>query len=263
MQALSAVDIAWWDLKARLLNTSVTELAGQVRSDVPFYGSGGFTSLDDRQLQEQVASWAAVGATAMKIKIGENRGTAVARDLARVRRLAELAGPNVTLMVDANGGYRHGQALRVGRALDELGVEWFEEPVTSDDPGELALLRAQLSCDVTAGEYAAEVDDVRALLPAVDCLQLDATRCGGFTGFLRAAALAQSEHLDVSGHCAPALHSVIGSAVPNLRHVEYFVDHVRVESRLIDGVPAVGGGVLRPDPARPGHGMTVRSAASW
>jgi L-alanine-DL-glutamate epimerase-like enolase superfamily enzyme len=261
MQAMSAVDIARWDLAARVLGTSVAVLAGGPCHDaVPLYGSGGFTDLTDRQLEEQVQWWASVGAPSMKIKIGESWGSRPDRDLRRVRRLRELAGPDVELMVDANGGYRIGEARRVGHELDELGVTWFEEPVSSDEPDGLALLRTQLRCDVTAGEYAADVYEMARLLPAVDCLQLDATRCGGYTGFLRGAALAAAGNLDVSGHCGPAVHAPIGLAVPNLRHVEYFADHARLEPELFDGVPAAHDGALHP--AGPvGHGMAVAAGA--
>jgi L-alanine-DL-glutamate epimerase-like enolase superfamily enzyme len=164
-------------------------------------------------------------------------------------------------MVDANGGYRVGQARRVGHDLDELGVTWFEEPVSSDDPDGLALLRRTLRCDVAAGEYAADLYDAAALLPAVDCLQLDATRCGGYTGFLRGATLAAAHNLDVSAHCAPALHAPIAVAVPNLRHVEYFADHARLEPELFDGVARAEAGALHLVPAALGHGLTVAAGA--
>lgn len=258
MQAISAVDMAWWDLKARLLDSSLVDLFGRCRDAVPIYGSGGFTTLDEEQLRGQVDWWKSVGATNMKIKIGESWGQCPDRDLARVRQLREFAGNGVELMVDANGGYTVGQAVRVGAALDELGVIWFEEPVSSDDVEGLRVVREALRCDVTAGEYAADLYDVRALLPVVDCIQLDATRCGGYTGWLRAAALAQSHNLQVSAHCAPSLHAPVCAAVPNLRHLEWFVDHARLEPELVDGIPAVHDGALHPDPSRPGNGMTLR-----
>jgi L-alanine-DL-glutamate epimerase-like enolase superfamily enzyme len=261
-QALSAVDIAWWDLKARLLDVSVATLAGRCRDTVPIYGSGGFTTLSDRQLEDQVNWWRTVGARAMKIKIAESWGTCIERDLNRVQRLADLAGPKAELMVDANGGYSVGQATRVGAALDELGVTWFEEPVSSDDITGLAVLRAALRCDVAAGEYAADDYDVMALLPAVDCLQLDATRCGGYTGFLRGAALAAAHNRQVSVHCAPALHAPIAVAIPNLRHAEYFADHARLEPQLVDGAAQVHDGALHPRCDRRGHGMTIAASAA-
>jgi L-alanine-DL-glutamate epimerase-like enolase superfamily enzyme len=261
MQALSAVDIAWWDLKARLLEIPLTGLFGAHRRSVPIYGSGGFTTLTDTQLAEQVAWWHSVGCTAMKIKIAESWGTNLDRDLDRVRRLRELAGDDVALMVDANGGYTVGQARRVGAQLDDLGVTWYEEPVSSDDTAGLSTLRGQLRCDIAAGEYAADSYEVRSLLPVVDCLQLDATRCGGYTGWLAGAALAGACNLQVSAHCAPALHASVAAAIPNLRHIEWFADHARLEPSLVDGYPPAVGGALSVNDKVPGHGMSIGHAA--
>jgi L-alanine-DL-glutamate epimerase-like enolase superfamily enzyme len=262
-QALSAVDIALWDLKARLLETPLADLFGRVRDDVPVYGSGGFTTFDDAQLTAQVEGWQAAGCTAMKIKIGESWGSRPERDLVRVRRLRKLAGDDAELMVDANGGYTPGQARRIGTVLDELGVVWFEEPVSSDDVDDLRLLRGVLDCDVAAGEYVSDVREAARLTPAVDCLQLDVTRCGGYTGWLRCAALAAAAGLQVSGHCAPSLHAPVAASVPQLRHVEWFADHARLEPLLVDGAPPVAGGALRPGHS-PGHGMTLAAgAARW
>jgi L-alanine-DL-glutamate epimerase-like enolase superfamily enzyme len=261
MQAISAIDLAWWDLKACLLGVPISVLLGQCRSEVPIYGSGGFTTLSDAQLAEQVAWWHSVGCTAIKIKIGQSWGTETDRDVARVDRLRKMASNSTVLMVDANGGYTVGQARRVGAALDDLGVGWFEEPVSSDDTAGLANLRAALRCDIAAGEYAADLYDVRALLPVVDCLQLDATRCGGYTGWLRGAALAQSQNLQVSAHCAPSLHAYVAAAVPNLRHVEWFVDHARLETLLVKGLPEARDGALHLNSSSLGHGMSIRSEA--
>lgn len=261
MQAVSAVDIAWWDLKARLLDVPLVSLLGRCRDDVPIYGSGGFTTLTDAQLADQVSWWKSVGCVAMKIKIGESWGTEVERDLARVQQLRDLAGPSVELMVDANGGYTGAQARRVGAALDGLGVAWFEEPVSSDDTEGLALLRTALRCDIAAGEYAADMYDVRALLPVVDCLQLDATRCGGYTGWLRGAALADAHNVQVSAHCAPSLHAFVAPAIPNLRHIEWFADHARLEPELVDGAPRATDGALHVESHVTGHGMTLSTDA--
>jgi L-alanine-DL-glutamate epimerase-like enolase superfamily enzyme len=262
MQAISAVDIALWDLKARVLDVSLAALFGRARDTVPVYGSGGFTTLSDAELADQVHGWSAAGCAAMKIKIGQSWGTDVDRDIARVNTFRDLAGPGVDLMVDANGGYPVGQARRVGATLDRLGVVWFEEPVSSDDLTGLAAVRAAVRCDVTAGEYAADLYDVARLCPVVDCLQLDATRCGGYTGWLRGAAVAQAHNLHVSAHCAPALHAPVAAPVPNLRHVEWFIDHARLEPLLVDGTPTVQHGALYPDDHTPGHGMTISAHAA-
>jgi L-alanine-DL-glutamate epimerase-like enolase superfamily enzyme len=99
--------------------------------------------------------------------------------------------------------------------------------------------------------------EIAALLPVVDCIQLDVTRCGGYTGWLRGAAAARAAQLDVSGHCAPALHAPVAAAIPHLRHVEYFVDHERIEAEMVTGAPEVSdGAMLLRDTV--GHGMRLR-----
>jgi L-alanine-DL-glutamate epimerase-like enolase superfamily enzyme len=259
--AISAVDIALWDLKARLQDVPLSQLLGALPdAGTAVYGSGGFTTLDDEQLEQQVGGWLDAGCRAMKIKVAESWGTDQARDLTRVRRLRELAGDDIGLMVDANGGYSVGQARRIGAAYDDLGVIWFEEPVSSDDLLGLAQVRSAVRCDVAAGEYAYDSYDARGLCGVVDCLQLDVTRIGGYTGWRHAAAVAASHNLQVSAHCAPALHASITPAVPNTRHVEWFVDHMRLEAELFDGVPVVTDGAITPG-TRPGHGMSLSSEA--
>ena len=165
-------------------------------------------------------------------------------------------------MVDANGGYTPGQAKRIGAALDTLGVTWFEEPVSSDDLQTLAALRRELRADVAAGEYADSVQYVQRMCGAgaVDCLQVDVTRCGGYTEWLRCAAVAASYGLPISGHCAPSLHAFVAAAVPNLRHVEWFADHAALEPLLVTGLPEVKDGALQFSD-KVGHGMAIASTA--
>ncbi|WP_283609260.1 enolase C-terminal domain-like protein [Mycolicibacterium poriferae] len=261
MQAISAVDVALWDLKARLFDVPLPELLGTCRDRVPVYGSGGFVSSDDAELSRDVAAWRAAGCRAMKIKIGRDRGARPDWDVNRVRLFRELAGEDVELMVDANGAYRGGEAIRVGTELERWNVRWFEEPVSSDDIDGLALARSALRCDVAAGEYVSTPYDAERLVSVVDCLQVDATRCGGYTGFLQMAAIASAHNLDVSAHCAPALHVPVAAAVPNLRHVEWFNDHVRLEPTLLDGVAPADGGAMRAPRDRPGHGMSLSAGA--
>lgn len=261
MQAISAIDVALWDLKAKLLEVSVVELLGSCRSRVPIYGSGGFTSASDAELAQDVAAWKAAGCTAMKIKIGRGWGRDRDWDLRRVALLRELAGGQVDLMVDANGAYRTADAVRLGRELERLNVRWFEEPVSSDDTDGLALVRSSLQCEVAAGEYIDSVYDAERLVAAVDCLQVDATRCGGYTGFLALAAVAAAHNREVSAHCAPALHAPVAAAIPHLRHVEWFNDHVRLEPLLLTGLPPVDDGTVLIGRETPGHGMSVSGSA--
>jgi L-alanine-DL-glutamate epimerase-like enolase superfamily enzyme len=265
--AISAVDIALWDLKARLFDVPLVSLLGATRSSSPVYGSGGFTTYDDRQTTAQVEHWIGdCGITMVKIKIGESWGTRVDRDLARAALVRKLIGER-DLLVDANGGYRAGQAVRVGRQLDDLGVSWFEEPVSSDDLGGLGKVRRAVTADVTAGEYGYDLAYFARMIgaEAVDCLQIDATRCGGITEFLRVAAVAAAANLEVSAHCAPHLHSAFTASVPNLRHIEYFHDHARIEERLLlDGASPPTAGAL-PTGGDAGHGYQVRTsdAEQW
>ena len=257
--ALSAVDLAMWDLKARLFDLPLHKLLGAVHDEVPLYGSGGFTTYDDTQLREQLTDWVNRDRIPrVKIKIGEARGTRVDRDVDRVHVSRAAIGDETELYVDANGGYSVAQAVRVARRLCDADVRWFEEPVSSDDLDGLRQVRQSTSMDVTAGEYGYDLAYFHRMCAAgaVDCLQVDVTRCGGITEFLRAAAVAASHGLDVSGHCAPHLHVAALCAVPNVRHLEWFHDHVRIETMLFDGTLDPSGGALRPANDRPGHGLT-------
>jgi len=116
--------------------------------------------------------------------------------------------------------------------------------------------------EIAGGEYGYEPSDFRAFLEeprALDVVQADATRCGGITGFLQAAAVVESFQVPMSSHCAPALHAALGCAVPAMRHVEWFADHVRIEEMLFEGAPTPDEeGLLRPQLDRPGLGLSLR-----
>ena len=263
-QALSAVDIALWDLKARLLDQSLVALLGRCRDSVPVYGSGGFTTYDDTTTSSQLEGWVSDdGVSYVKIKIGESWGTNTKRDLHRAMLARKVIGDDVELFVDANGAYSAHQAVRVGHALiDDADISWFEEPVSSDDLVGLREVRHHLDVDVAAGEYGDHETVFQRMLAAqaVDCLQIDVTRCGGYTTWLRSAAIAAAHGIEVSGHCAPNLHAPIAAAVPNLRHVELFHDHRRCDAMLFSGLPHVSDGALKTDENSPGHGMTLKAA---
>ena len=262
--AISAVDIALWDLKARLLEVSLSGLIGRASDEVPVYGSGGFTTYDDDTTRRQLEQWVAGDSIPrVKIKIGESWGTEEPRDLHRVALAREVVGDDTELYVDANGAYTRKQAIRTGRIMDERwGVTWFEEPVSSDDLPGLREVRDQCPIDVAAGEYGWSPWYYAPMIDAgaVDCIQADVTRCGGITGWLAVANTAAAHQLPISGHCAPNLHAHVAATAPNLRHVEYFHDHVRIEQMLLDGTLSPVGGALRPDIDAPGHGLTFKDA---
>ncbi len=260
-EAISAVDIALWDLKAKLASVPLFELFGPARESVPIYGSGGFTSYDDATLREQLGGWARDGFAAVKMKVGRDPK----QDLRRVRIAREAIGPDVELFVDANGAWSRKQALASAEAYAVHGVSWLEEPVSSEDLHGLRLLRdrAPAGMDVTAGEYGYVLADFRHMLEAdcIDVVQADVTRCGGFSGILAVAGLCEAFGLPMSTHCAPHLHAHVGCAIRPLRHLEYFHDHARIERMLFDGALVPRRGRLAPDSSRAGVGVEVRSDA--
>jgi L-alanine-DL-glutamate epimerase-like enolase superfamily enzyme len=257
---ISAVDSALWDLKARLLKVPLVTLLGAVREAVPIYGSGGFTSYSEKQLQSHLAGWVKQGIPRVKMKIGRDAQA----DLERIRAARQAIGPETELFVDANGAYSRKQALAQADKFAELDVKWFEEPVSSDDLDGLRLLRDRSPAvmEIAAGEYGYELAYFRRMLAAgaVDVLQADATRCGGITGFLQVAALCEAFHLPFSAHTAPALHTHVCCAAVPLRHLEYFHDHVRIERMFFDGIVPPVNGELRPDLSRAGMGIELKQS---
>lgn len=259
--AISAVDVALWDLKARLLDLPLASLLGKVRDGAAVYGSGGFTTYNKEELQEQLSCWVREGIPRVKMKIG----THPEQDLQRVGWAREAIGNDAQLFVDANGAYTQTQALRFAEEFArDYGVVWFEEPRPSDDLEGLRFVRdrAPAGMDIAAGEYGYQPLYFRRMLDAraVDVLQADGSRCGGITGFMAASVLCDARMLPFSAHCAPALHVAPGCASPPFRHMEYFHDHVRIEHMLFDGALTPVNGVLYPDLSRPGMGLEFKHA---
>lgn len=260
MTAISAVDNALWDLKGKLLGVSVAQLLGEARPRVAIYGSGGFTSYSLERLCSQLAGWVDEGIPRVKMKVGRHPY----EDVGRVAAVRTAIGPAPELFVDANGAYTRKEALTFAEAIRAFDVSWFEEPVSSDDLEGLRLIRdrAPVRMDISAGEYGYDVVYFRRMLEAgaVDVLQADATRCGGISGFIKAAAVAEAHMIPLSGHTAPALHTHLGVALAPVEHLEYFYDHVRIERMLFDGAPVPHACTLAPDRSRPGLGLELKRA---
>jgi L-alanine-DL-glutamate epimerase-like enolase superfamily enzyme len=255
--AISAVDQALWDLKARRLGAALVDVLGAAHDDVPVYGSGGFCSYSDARLAEQLGGWAARGIPRVKMKIGREPE----RDPVRLDAARSAVGDDVELFVDANGAFTAKTALAWAERLAlEWKASWFEEPVSSADFDGLRLVREQgpAGLEVAAGEYGYVAADFRNIVDCVDVLQADVTRCGGITGLLTVSGLANAHGVDVSAHCAPAISAHAFCAVERSRHLEYFHDHVRIEAMLFDGVVEPVGGALRPDRSRPGNGLALK-----
>lgn len=258
--AIAAVDIALWDLKARLLEQPLVKLLGRVRNKIPVYGSGGFTSYSDKQLRSQFRHWAEEGISMFKMKVGRDEKA----DVKRVESARKCIGKHAELFADANGAYTTKQSLRAAEKFAEQNVTWFEEPVSSDNLAGLHFVRERLPAgmEVSAGEYNYDCIEARRMLETggVDVLQADATRCG-ITGFLQAAALCEAFDVPLSSHTAPAVHAHLCCASMRARHAEYFHDHARIEQMFFDGTTVrQKNGFLYPDNSHPGLGLEFKDA---
>ncbi len=258
MMAVSAVDNALWDLKAKILELPLCVLLGQVKDAMLVYGSGGFTSYTDKELQDQLGGWAEEGLEFVKMKIG----THPEEDVARVKIAREAIGDNTGLFVDANGAYSIKQALQKAGEFSEYNVSWFEEPVTSDNLKGLRFIRehAPKKINIAAGEYGYNLPYFDKMLHegAVDILQADATRCGGISYFMKAGYMAEAYQVPFSSHCAPSLHLHATLALPSFYISEYFHDHIRIEKMFFDGVTFPKNGMVYPDMSKPGIGLTLK-----
>jgi len=256
--AVSAVDIALWDLKAKLLEVPLADALPRFHDAVPIYGSGGFTSYSLDRLREQLGGWVSEGIPRVKMKVGRE----AEKDLERVGAVREAIGEGTELLVDANGAYTRKQALYWAERFAEEGITYLEEPVSSEDREGLRLLRDRGpgGLAIVAGEYEWTLPQLADLAGCVDILQADVTRCAGITNLLRVDGICKGRQIPFSAHCASSVSAHACCAVETLAHLEYFHDHVRVEGMLFDGALDPGAGHLRPDPSRPGLGLEPKRA---
>jgi L-alanine-DL-glutamate epimerase-like enolase superfamily enzyme len=258
--AIAAVDIALWDLKAKLVDVCLADLLGRAHEAVAVYGSGGLTSYSEPELCEQLSGWVAAGIGSVKMKVGRDPDA----DVGRARAVREAIGAQPELYVDANGAYSRQQALDLAQRFRELGVTWLEEPVSSNDLDGLRLIRdgGPPGMAIAAGEYGYEPAYFRRMLDsgAVDVLQADVTRCCGITGLQMVGSLCTAYEVPFSAHCAPQVHAHAAGCIGPLKHCEYFHTHARVEQLLFDGVLEPRDGTLRPDAGRPGLGIELKHA---
>jgi L-alanine-DL-glutamate epimerase-like enolase superfamily enzyme len=255
--AVSAVDVALWDLKAKLLGVALADLLPRFHEEAPVYGSGGFTSYSDERLAEQLAGWVDMGIPRVKIKVGREPE----RDPHRLELARDAIGDGALFFIDANGAFTPKEALHWAERYREFGVSWFEEPVSSEDREGLRRVRdrAPAGMAIAAGEYEWTLPQLDDLAGCVDVLQADVTRCGGITAMLRLDGICRARNLPFSAHCAPAISAHVCCAMESLVHLEYFHDHVRAEELLFEGTLDPSGGALRPDRSRPGLGIELKT----
>jgi L-alanine-DL-glutamate epimerase-like enolase superfamily enzyme len=256
--AVAAVDVALWDLKAKLLGLPLADLLGRFHDAAAVYGSGGFTSYSDEHLAEQLVGWAEQGIPRVKIKVGREP----TRDPKRLQVARAAIGDDVELLVDANGAFTRKEALHWAGRYADYGVTYFEEPVSSEDREGLKMLRDRSpgGMAIAAGEYEWTLAQLAELAGCVDVLQADVTRCGGITNMLRVDGICRARNLPFAAHCAPTISAHACCAMESLRDIEYFHDHARVERLLFDGTLDPTGGALHPDDSRPGLGIDLKRA---
>jgi L-alanine-DL-glutamate epimerase-like enolase superfamily enzyme len=224
---LGGIDIALWDLKGKVAGLPVYKLLGGFTDRVDTYIAGGYYE-EGKGLKELAAEMEqnlALGARAVKIKVG---GVSINEDVERVRVCRETIGPNVRLMVDANNAYRHYQAIEFARKAERYDLFWFEEPVEPDDYIGCREVTRATTVPIAAGENEYTRYGFRDLINhrAVSILQPDALVLGGITEFMKVAALAQANDLDISPHGAQAVHIHLVAAIPNGLILEYYRDTV-------------------------------------
>ncbi|MFB4294009.1 mandelate racemase/muconate lactonizing enzyme family protein [Nonomuraea sp. ATR24] len=259
VQAIAAFDIALWDLKARRAGLPLAKLLGAHRDSVRCYNtSGGFLHAPIEQVLENASAALERGIGGVKIKVGQPDTRA---DLARVRAVRVHLGDDVPLMVDANQQWDRPAAARMGRALEEYGLVWIEEPLDAHDHAGHAALAAALDTPIATGEMLTSVAEHAELIRAggADILQPDAPRVGGITPFLRLAALAEHHRLQLAPHFAMEIHLHLAAAYG----LEPWVEHFEwLEPLFEERLEIRDGRMLVPD--RPGLGLTLSDrAAGW
>ncbi|UKA50003.1 mandelate racemase/muconate lactonizing enzyme family protein [Arthrobacter sp. FW305-123] len=258
-QALAAIDIALYDLKAKRAGLPLAKLLGSYRDSVQTYNtSGGFLNATLDEVKERATRSIDEGIGGIKIKVGLPDSK---EDLRRVAGVREHIGWDVPLMVDANQQWDRATALRMGRQLEEFNLIWIEEPLDAYDFEGHAHLAQVLDTPIATGEMLASVAEHKGLINANSCdiIQPDAPRVGGITQFLRLAALADERGLGLAPHFAMEIHLHLAAAYPREPWVEHFdwLDPL-FEERL----ETKNGRMIVPD--RPGLGVTLSNQArAW
>jgi L-alanine-DL-glutamate epimerase-like enolase superfamily enzyme len=264
--ALSAVDIALWDLKGKIAGLPLWRLFGGATNEVDAYASGGWTSFSDEQLAADSAAKIARGYKWVKVKVGTEGGRNPRRDLKRIRMVREAIGPEAGLLIDANNCWDAATAIQFANRVREYEIDFLEEPVFADDIPGLARFRRGTDIPVATGEHEYTRWGVRDLVlaEAADVVQADITRVGGFTEMLKIAALTQAWNLRFAPHAMELIHMHLVAAVPNAMFVERLDIFEDLNARLFPGAPVPVNGRLRL-PEGPGLGLEpdwdfVRSA---
>ena len=257
--ALSAVDIALWDLKAKALGLPLFKLLGPFRDAVPIYGSGGWTNFTVDELIAEATGWVDQGIKRVKIKVGKDFGQSEREDIQRLEAVRRAVGDDVAIYVDANNGYYPKQAIYMAKEFEHYQVGWFEEPVLADDIDGLARVSAATSIPVATGEHEYTKYGFKELISrgGADIVQPDVGRVGGVTEWMKVAHLAHSFDLPVAPHSVQLVHLHLACATPNLKVVEYMNVALAGDRVWYTEFPDQKDGMWAPYPDRPGLGLEL------
>ncbi|SIO12166.1 mandelate racemase/muconate lactonizing enzyme family protein [Vannielia litorea] len=250
VMALSALDMALWDLKARRANMPLWRLLGGYDPRVPCYMGGVDLHLSPAELVEQTHRNLEAGHRHIKIKCGRN---ALREDVARMSAMREAFGPDMPLMTDANMKFTVDGAIRAARAFREFDLTWFEEPIPPDDPAGHARILSEGGVPLATGENLRTLWEFKTLFDSkgISYPEPDVTGCGGVTGFMKIAALAEAHHLPVTSHGAHDVTVHLLAAAPNRSYLEMHSfglnDYIETPLTVVEGHVTA--------PETPGHGV--------
>lgn len=256
--ALSAVDIALWDLKGKILDIPLYRLWGGNQKKVPVYGSGGWTSYTDDELVAEMKDIVSRGYKMIKFKVGYDGGQSPSRDVERVRKVREAVGSDIGIMLDANNCWDAATGARFANRVKDYDIMFLEEPVFADDIPGLSRFKQSTDLPLASGEHEYTKYGARDLIlhNAADIVQLDGTRAGGFTEMLKIAALTQAWNLKFAPHAMENIHIHLVSACPNALFLERLLLFEEITRNVYDGAPEpVDGYMTIPD--EPGLGLKL------
>lgn len=256
--ALSAIDIALWDLKGKIAGLPVYKLLGGNLTKVPVYASGGWTSYSDEELVAEMKGMVARGFKTIKFKVGFDGGRAINRDVVRVRKVREAVGSDIRILVDANNCFDAATAVQLANRIREFDIALFEEPVFADDIPGLARFKRGTDIPLATGEHEYTKFGVRDLLlaEAADIVQVDGARAGGYTEMLKCAALTQAWNVKFAPHAMENVHLHLVAAVPNALFLERLLMFEEITGKVFKDAPAPIDGFMHV-PDRPGLALDL------
>ncbi len=255
--AIASLDIALWDAAGKLAGQPLYRLLGGFRDRIPAYASDGlWYSLSLEALATAARNHVANGFSAMKLRIGHEK--TAAEEVRRVMAVREAVGADVRILVDATETWEINQALRTGRALQEVGIEWLEDPIDHRDVTGLSRMTSLLQVPIATGEHLYNLSDFAHLFRehGTSIAIIDLARIGGITPWRHVASLAQAMNIRICGHVIPEVHVHLLSAIPN----GYLAEYVPRSERILQGMPKLEAGQLVA-PTAPGLGLSLDQEA--